>query len=78
MCGAHGLVCSDAELEAHNDEVDTPAEVLAIVGASVTLTEADCETNIWKFTPSYSLGDCYAKSSSSGSGKFDCSKESMP
>ena len=77
VCEAHGLVCSDAELEAHNDEVDTVAEVIALLEAAddtISLGEEDCDAADTKNAPYYGAEppECRARLDFNETVRFKC------
>ena len=79
-CTKQGMACSEQQLWAHNSEVDSAAELKALIGAlgGSTATAADCNNFDWKLSadvPSFSTGECYASASNRDLGTFKCSAE---
>merc|ERR1712100_611004 len=82
-CAAQGLFCNEADLHAHNNEVDSSAELLALIKkAGGAINASECKgnygenTGVPNFSPQTNL--CFFSSASRSPSKFDCAKKPWP
>jgi len=77
------LFCNEADLHAHNNEVDSSAELLALIKkAGGAINASECKgnygenTGVPNFSPQTNL--CFFSSASRSPSKFDCAKKPWP
>ena len=74
-CAAHGLACSEEQLFAHNGDVDSSAEVLALVtevGGATSATECGDSYGDYPAVPNFKSDTCWISDTNRALSTFDC------
>ena len=80
-CAAFGLVCTEMAFFAHNDDVDTSSEVLALIeSVGGSTSDSDCAATYGSNgdVPQWMSGVCHRSSASRALSTFDCTAAPNP